>query len=146
MQETGSISIIAITVILGLLVLGIALMKAGFWPRRRGQTPHCRNCGYPLVGNQSGTCPECGHEWTEANVIRGERHRHRGVGSAGLVMLLLGIAIGGGLWLTDIEWYRYLPENWIVNDAGSSNPMVATRAWNELLRRRAIAPLSESVE
>jgi hypothetical protein len=146
MQPDSGISLIAITLPLALLVLGLALMKMGFWPRRRGETPHCRGCGYALVGNQSGTCPECGQVWTESTVVRGERHRHKGVGSAGLVMLLLGIAIGGGLWLTDVDWYRYLPESWIVNDAGSTNPTVAKRAWDELLRRRAIAPLSESVE
>ena len=146
MQPGSEISLIAIILPFASLVLGVALMKVGFWPRRRGDSPHCRGCGYALFGNQSGTCPECGREWTDATVVRGERHRHKGVGLAGLVMVLLGIAIGGGVWLTDVDWYSHLPESWIVNDAGSSNPTVAKRAWDELLRRRAIAPLSDSVE
>src|SRR3954470_5360558 len=146
MPPSSGISLIAIIVPIGLLVLGVALLKVGFWPRRRGDTPHCRGCGYTLVGNQSGTCPECGRAWTDSSVVRGERHHHKGVGFAGLVMLLLGLAIGGGLWLTDIDWYRYLPDSWIVKDAGSLNPTIAQRAWDELMRRRAIAPLSESAE
>jgi hypothetical protein len=79
-------------------------------------------------------------------VVRGERRRHKGIGISGLVVFLLGLAMGGGLWLTDIEWYSHLPESWIVKDAASSNPNVASRAWNELLRRRATAPLSEDIE
>src|SRR3954467_10784820 len=125
MPPSSGISLIAIIVPIGLLVLGVALLKVGFRPRRRGDTPHCRGCGYALVGNQSGTCPECGREWTEATVVHGERHRHKGVGAAGLMMMLLGLAIGGGSWLANIDGYRYLPESWIVKDAGSSNPTIA---------------------
>jgi hypothetical protein len=33
-----------------------------------------------------------------------------------------------------------------VKDAGSSNPTIARRAWDELVRRRTIAPLAESTE
>ena len=29
--------------------------------RRRISPGHCRNCGYNLTGNLSGTCPECGN-------------------------------------------------------------------------------------
>jgi hypothetical protein len=128
------------------MLLGLGLIKIGFLPKRRGTTPHCRGCGYALIGNQSGTCPECGREFSEATVDRGERHRQKGIGFAGVTMLLLGLAIGGGAWLTDIDWYRYLPERWVVKDAGSSNPTTAKRAWDELLRRRAIAPLAERTE
>ncbi|HEV8290791.1 MAG TPA: hypothetical protein VGP94_02655, partial [Tepidisphaeraceae bacterium] len=146
MQPSSGISLIATILTLGFLVLGVALMKIGFWPRRRGTIPHCGGCGYPLVGNESGTCPECGRAWFNATVVRGERRRHKGIGISGLVVFLLGLAISGGLLLTDIEWYSHLPESWIVKDAASSNPNVASRAWNELLRRRATAPLSEDIE
>jgi hypothetical protein len=146
MQDSSPVTLISIALPIVLMLLGVGLMKAGFWPRRRGSTPHCGGCGYPLVGNESGTCPECGRAWFNATVIRGERRRHKGIGISGLVVFLLGLAIGGGLWLTDIDWYRHLPESWIVSDAGSSNPTVAKHAWDELLRRRAIAPLSDSVE
>ena len=146
MQPSSPITLISIILPIALMLLGLGVMKVGFWPRRRGTTPHCRGCGYALVGNQSGTCPECGREFNETTVVRGERHRHKGVGFAGLMMLLLGLAIGGGSWVTDIDWYRYLPESLIVKDAGSSNPIIAKRAWEELVRRRTIAPLAESTE
>src|SRR3954463_6449818 len=119
MPPSSGISLIAIIVPIGLLVLGVALLKVGFRPRRRGDTPHCRGCGYALVGNESGTCSECGRAWTASTVVRGERPRHNGIGFTGMVMLLLGLSIAGGLWLTDVDWYRYLPESWIVKDAGS---------------------------
>src|SRR6185436_10598148 len=146
MPPSSPLTLISVILPIFFMILALGLMKVGFWPRRRGTTPHCRGCGYALVGNQSGTCPECGREWTEATVVHGERNRHKGVGAAGLMMILLGLAIGGGLWLTDIDWYRYLPESWIVKDAGSSNPSIAKRAWDELVRRRTIAPLAENTE
>ena len=32
------------------------------WRRVRPPEPgHCRECGYDLTGNESGTCPECGN-------------------------------------------------------------------------------------
>ncbi len=30
------------------------------WPVRRPPPGHCQACGYDLIGNVSGTCPECG--------------------------------------------------------------------------------------
>src|SRR4051794_14225131 len=129
MPNSGPVTLISIVVPLVLLLFGIVLMKVGFWPRRTGNTPRCPKCGYALVGNQSGTCPECGRPWTDATIVRGERRRHKGVGFTGVVLLLLGLAIGGGLWFTDIDWYRHLPESWIVKDAASSNPTTAKRAW-----------------
>ena len=145
MQDTP-LTLISYILPIALMLIGLIALKLGFWPRRTGNTPHCPKCGYALVGNQSGTCPECGHAFTDATVARGERRRHKGVGFTGLVLLLLGLAIGGGLWFSDIDWYRHLPEGWIVKDAGSSNPTIARRAWEELLRRQAIAPLSQDVE
>jgi hypothetical protein len=31
-----------------------------FWPRKRRDTSHCRNCGYNLYGLTENRCPECG--------------------------------------------------------------------------------------
>lgn len=146
MQDSGAFTAISIILPIVLILLGIELIWVGFWPRRKGDAPHCRGCGYALVGNESGACPECGREWTDTTVLRGERHRRKGIGIAGSLLLLLGLAIGGGLRLIDIDWYRYLPESLVVKDAGSSNSTIATRAWNELVRRRTIAPLAESTE
>jgi len=83
MQSTSGITLITIILPFALLIFGLAFIKLGFWPRRRGNTPHCRGCGYALVGNQSGTCPECGQAWTESTVVRGERHRHKYLGFTG---------------------------------------------------------------
>jgi hypothetical protein len=47
------------------LALGLVIM-AGltvflFWRERRRYPPgHCQTCGYNLIGNVSGRCPECG--------------------------------------------------------------------------------------
>src|SRR5689334_18249272 len=133
MQETSGFTLITIALPIALLIFGVAFVKFGFWPRRSGATPHCRRCGYVLVGNQSGTCPECGQAWTDATVILGERHRQKPLGFTGLILLLLGIAIGGGLWLTDINWYQYMPQQLVVADAASPDPKIAQRAWDELM-------------
>jgi len=146
MKDTSGITLITLILPIALLLFGLAFLKIGFWPRRRGNTPHCRNCGYALLGNQSGTCPECGQAWTDATIVRGERYRSMGLASTGIILVLLGLAIGGGLWLTDINWYQYMPQRLVVSDAASSDPRIAQRAWDELMRRRAIAPLDESVE
>jgi len=42
----------------GLLLAGVAVRYLFRW--RRPQPGHCRQCGYNLTGNVSGTCPECG--------------------------------------------------------------------------------------
>src|ERR1043165_6818408 len=99
MPSVSGINLIATILPIVLLLLGLDFIKAGFWPRRRGNTPHCPHCGYTLVGNQSGTCPECGKPWTEATVVHGERHGSKATGFTGVILLLLGLAIGGGLWL-----------------------------------------------
>ncbi len=41
----------------------LALPTAYLWhrDRRRPAPDHCKHCNYNLTGNQSGTCPECGH-------------------------------------------------------------------------------------
>jgi len=146
MQVSSGINLIAIVLPIVFLLLGLAFIKAGFLPKRRGETPHCPQCDYALVGNQSGTCPECGKPFTETTVVRGERKRNKGVGLTGIAVLLLGLGLGAGLWVVDINWYQYMPQRLVVADAGSSDPVVARRAWDELVRRRAIAPLDEEVE
>src|SRR5438477_2216152 len=146
MQYGSPFTVITLVLPIALIVLGIAFLKIGFWPRRRGDTPYCRGCGYRLVGNQSGICPECGRAFTDTTVVRGERHRHKGIAIIGLVLLLIGGFIGSGLWVEGINWYQYMPQRLVVSDAASSDPKVAERAWSELMRRRALAPLSENVE
>src|SRR5438045_774002 len=102
-----NIAVIAVSAMLA--IVGAVLIKIGFWPRRRGHTPHCRGCGYALVGNESGSCPECGKLISDANIVRGERKRRRGLAAMGLASLLLALAISAGSWawrLSTQDWYR----------------------------------------
>ena len=146
MQPSSGISLIGTILTLGFLVLSVALMKIGFWPRRRGTIPHCRGCGYVLVGNQSGTCPECGRELTAAHIVRGERPRRKGFGAAGIVLVMLGALIFTAPLIWQVNWYQFLPASWIIGDLGSPDQSTATRAWAELMRRRSAGELSEQIE
>lgn len=42
------------------LACGVGVACIGVWRSRRNRGRGCRNCGYDLTGNVSGTCPECG--------------------------------------------------------------------------------------
>jgi hypothetical protein len=45
----------------GLLPLRCGLLMRGRWRReKRRRLGLCEHCGYSLVGNVSGVCPECG--------------------------------------------------------------------------------------
>ena len=53
----------AIRIPLWMLFLPIAAVSLLAWRRARMRRPgHCLNCGYDLIGNVSGVCPECGKE------------------------------------------------------------------------------------
>jgi hypothetical protein len=137
---------IVILVPVALMLMGAGLVKIGYWPRRVGQTPYCAGCGYTLTGNESGTCPECGRPFTSETVVRGKRYRRRGLAAIGGFIFVLGLLIGGGMWLFDIPWYHYVPAAFIVNDVGSADPVVAKKAWDELAFRRGGGKLSEGIE
>ncbi len=128
-------------------VLGLWLFQVGWWPRRRGDEPHCGSCGYLLVGNQSGRCSECGLDTTDAaNVAHGQRHRRGGLAATGLLCCLVAAAClwgAGGSFLQRIDWYHYRPTGWVLSDAKSSNAPRALRAWTEIGRRRSEGSLSE---
>ena len=51
----------------------VAVPTAYLWWRDRRRIPpgHCRNCGYNLTGNVSGTCPECGQTILAASKAAG---------------------------------------------------------------------------
>src|SRR5688572_25588183 len=125
--------------LIGLVFAAVAayLLKIGYWPRRRGQTPHCRRCGYPVVGIDSAKCPECGSVLSaHGAVVRGERRRRPGPAWAGAVLaaaaaLLLGALASGRL--RAIDWYSHRPTGWVIGDLSSSHE--AGRAWEELQKR-----------
>src|SRR5215204_7748963 len=131
---------------ISLLMLGALLVKTGFWPRRRGDTPHCRGCGYELTGINNGTCPECGRPWTQSTVVKGKRLRRHGLGSLGVVILILPLAITLIHWISGFDHYRVWPEAWLFKQLDSRDEGSAQLALNELMRRRSALGLSEAAE
>lgn len=117
---------------------GVVIMLRGRRGVRRGDTPHCRRCDYPLVGLASDRCPECGTPLTPEHVVRGGRVRRPGLvaGGAGLGVVGLAMLIGGGTAAVDrIDWYRLKPTAWLISDVESGPPSTAGQAWAELRRR-----------
>jgi hypothetical protein len=58
---SGSPSSVFVMVPCWLLQAVAAIPTAFLWYRdRRFPRNHCQQCGYDLMGNESGTCPECG--------------------------------------------------------------------------------------
>src|SRR5687768_2249915 len=90
------------------LLLSLVLLKLAYFPRRRGDTPHCRKCGYTLTGLSSERCPECGQALSEDTIVYGERARHPILGAVGSLLLLLAIANTAIILASGrIDWYRY---------------------------------------
>ena len=134
---------------LGLLafVLGTALFIAGFWPRRRGDSPYCRCCGYSLIGLESSRCPECGTELADHTIVRGERIRRPWVFRPGILLAMTGIfllSIHFTGALTRVDWYQHRPATWLVRDLADANRQA--RAMAELDRRRQAGRLGEKIE
>lgn len=128
------------------LLIGLALLKRGRWPRRIGQTAHCPKCDYILAGDLT-RCPECGTPVNSRNVVRGERPRREGLAWAGALVALLGVALLA-LRATDysitIDWIRYKPLSWLIRGLGNATPSVSTPAWNEIQRRLTDNGLSDA--
>jgi hypothetical protein len=112
-------------------MVGVILLFVALRPRRKGNSLHCRKCEYDLTGNTSGRCPECGSELTGRAVA----------------IALLAIC-GGGLYskATELNFYKYKPSSWIIDDATSSIQAVSDRAWNEITWRLGTGRFSESAK
>ncbi|MBN1342086.1 MAG: hypothetical protein JXQ73_05365 [Phycisphaerae bacterium] len=128
------------------LVLSILLLKLGIWPKRRGDTPHCRKCGYNLTALASERCPECGADLSGSKaIVRGERRRRPIV--TVLAISMLGLA--GALWVQtarQVNWYHWRPTAWVFNDLNSTSPAAVRKAWWELVRRSDAGKLSRQDE
>ncbi len=85
-------------------------------PRRRRNVTRCLSCGYSLIGNVSGRCPECGE------AIRRDRERRTwldwrrravslgwnwGTRSIGVTLLGVGVALMA-FWLVSVHWHTTL--------------------------------------
>lgn len=128
-------------------VLGAVLFVAGYWPRRRGESPYCRRCGYSLIGLESLRCPECGTELADHAVVRGERIRRPWAFRPGILLMMAGILLlsihfTGAL--SRIDWYQYRPATWLVRDLADTGRQA--RAMAELNRRRQAGTLGEAIE
>jgi hypothetical protein len=107
------------------------LLRYGVWPRRRGETPFCRTCGYNLTGLVSERCPECGTALGPATIILGERRRRWVVIGAGSLALTAWLVVG--FWAVPrVDWYALCPASLLMLDARSSDVRVADRACREL--------------
>ncbi len=143
-----------VVAIIGLLLLtmqGLIQIKAGFWPRRRGEEPYCRACGYLLIGLDSQRCPECGAFLSPLAIVHGKRLRRLGLGLAGVTMILpVGAMLYGGWRISsvrfDINWYHFKPTFLVMHDLRSSAPGVADVAIAELERRDLADDLSSKYQ
>ena len=144
MVESSNVVRLLLFLALPPLLLGLVLVKLAYFPRRRGNTPHCRKCNYTLTGLSSDRCPECGQVLNEDTIVHGERTRHQILGGVASSLLLLAVAITAVILASDrIDWYQYKPTSWVIDDAASATPAEATRAWTELQRRMTGGSLTE---
>jgi hypothetical protein len=116
-----------------LTVVSGILLRRGRWPRRVGDTPHCRKCDYILSGAQA-RCPECGTAVQPSTVVCGERHRRTGLTLLGGGFALLGLAVLTLLAIgvvSRLPWARIEPLGWLLNDLGG-NSSRSSSAWAEI--------------
>lgn len=126
-----------------LLVLGVVLLPFGLWPRRKGDYPYCRKCGYNLTGAISECCSECGSAITEKSVVRGKRQRRLGVIIVGILCVLPAVMLAIGTW-AKVDSYKLIPVVFVANDLKSPTPSVSAKAWDELNRRIVAGQFSSS--
>jgi hypothetical protein len=119
-----------------LVVVGAFWVKRGRWPRRVGDTPHCRKCDYILSGDQA-RCPECGTVVQPSTIVRGERNRRTGLTLLGGGLAFFGLAIFVFFAIgvaSSMPWLRLEPLGWLLSDLGGNSSRSST-AWREIQRR-----------
>ncbi len=119
---------------LGGLVVGLALLRYGVWPRRRGDVPYCRKCGYNLTALPSDRCPECGTPLAPEKIVRGERRRRPTLITVGALSVSIALGLLASS-LRNVNWYQHRPTRWVMADLRSTNVDSAMRALSELERR-----------
>jgi hypothetical protein len=62
----------AVSILMVLLFVSGSIILDGWLGRMRNSHPHCRACGYDLIGSweTSGRCPECGAELSTADSVK----------------------------------------------------------------------------
>jgi hypothetical protein len=132
------------------LLIALLLIRLSWFPRRRGDTLHCKRCNYNLQGLTSDRCPECGQYLSPKNIIKGQRHRRPSTAVFALLLLLVGITgIAAGLneRIRKTDWYTYKPTSWVFADLKSADQSLYDRAWKEIqsrLQAKKISLLEQS--
>ena len=131
---------------IALLITGLLVLRFGRWPKRKGDSPHCRKCDYNLTGLGDGNCPECGNAFTLATANRGDRKRNPALiwaGSAMISIALVFASITAYRKAMTVNWYHYRPYSWVRDDlAHAKDPSTAYKAFLELNQRQTAAKLS----
>ena len=124
-----------------LLIVGFILLFKGLWPRRIGNAPFCRKCGYNLTGLTGIKCSECGSVLKDKGVVYGERPKRKGLIVAGALCCFPLLLFVGTL-LADVNCYQFMPTFMLISDSQSASQTVSYKAWRELNRRIKAGKLS----
>ena len=123
-----------------LTLLGGFVTLMALFPKRRGDTPYCRKCGYNLTGldldEETARCPECGAMLSRAKaIVIGERNVRR----LRLVIWLLFFLSGAAplmaisvVALLKVDWYGFKPTILVLSDLESNNTPLAAQGWSEI--------------
>lgn len=124
--------------------IGLMTILLLVWSLRGGRSddhPHCRRCGFDLVGTPlDGRCPECGTDLTKRR--RAIRRGGRAVSWARLAVSL--VIIGATTWwawpratsfAATVDWIMYQPAWWLERSIDSADVPKSERALAELVRR-----------
>lgn len=126
---------------LAMLVLGVAMLVRGWRGRKVGSDPHCKRCGFNLIGlpPDSTRCSECGADVGERGaIVHGHRTRRVGMMIAGACVALIPLLIFGTLAVsmarsTDLNELK--PLWWLKRDADSTNVSTRLAAFREMQNR-----------
>jgi predicted nucleic acid-binding Zn ribbon protein len=149
MQTTLNLSIAVLILPALLLVAGIVLTVRGLRGRRVDDHPHCRKCGFDLIGLPEGVnrCSECGADLTRPRAIREGRRQRRPValvfGLSALLFVLGGIGLVAWSQIRNLDEYRVMPAWYLLRQARYDGAAPPLPAWNELLRRLRADELSK---
>jgi ribosomal protein L37E len=127
------------------LAAAVVLLKLGLWPRRKGDEPYCRRCGYNLTGASPDICPECGTARSPRMTVYGQRQRRPWLIAGGLVAVVLSAGLlfkPGHMYYYTTDFYRYKPTRFVLADMRSSDWLILNRAGREMLRRLDSSNLS----